>query len=387
LSQGALEIIPTKTAEEAFHTARTFPSGTTLLAGERGNRKIPGFDLGNSPKEYVSEKVKGKRLILTTTNGTKALHLVSSGKEVLVGSFLNIGALAKRCIELEKDLFVFPSGASGDFSLEDTICGGMLIESIIQKEKKSIFLTDASQCARVLCKRFESNLLDAFRLSHHGNELINHGFGDDLAFCGQIDITDTVPVFKDGVIRVALAPASRQADPPTPQGGERKAKSKRERDPLRHPERELKDQETITALLRQVPIGRIATVNQRGVPVIKPVTFLYLDGKIYIHSSMKGEKIEDIQRGSPICFEVDEPFAYVVSGELACKTNFYYRSIIVKGNATLLSQEDRKVKILEKLMEKYQPEGGIRKFEEGVLKKTAVIEISIEEITGKENLG
>jgi nitroimidazol reductase NimA-like FMN-containing flavoprotein (pyridoxamine 5'-phosphate oxidase superfamily) len=257
----------------------------------------------------------------------------------------------------------------------------MLIESIIQKEKKPIFLTDASQCARVLYKRFESSLVDAFHLSHHGKELINHGFGDDLTFCTQMDITDTVPEFKDGVIRVPLAPS---LPPRRERKGERK--SKRERTPLRLPERELKDQETIAAILRQVPIGRIATVNQRGVPVIKPVTFLYLDGKIYIHSSMKGEKIEDIQRGSPICFEVDEPIAYVTSGELACKANFYYRSIIVKGNATLLNQEDRKTKILEKLMEKYQPEGGYRKFEEKVLKKTAVIEISIEEMTSKKNL-
>jgi nitroimidazol reductase NimA-like FMN-containing flavoprotein (pyridoxamine 5'-phosphate oxidase superfamily) len=261
----------------------------------------------------------------------------------------------------------------------------MLIESIVQEEKRPMFLTDASQCARLLYKRFESSLLEAFHLSHHGKELVNHGFGDDLAFCSQIDITDAVPVFRDGVIRVARTPTHWQAGRPTLPGGE--WKSKREKNPLRHPERELKDQETITAILRQVPIGRIATVNQRGVPVIKPVTFLYLDGKIYIHSSVKGEKIEDIQRGSPICFEVDEPFAYVVSSELACKANFYYRSIVVKGNATLLNQEDKKAKILEKLMEKYQPEEGFSKFKEDVLRKTAVIEISIEEITGKENLG
>jgi hypothetical protein len=102
---------------------------------------------------------------------------------------------------------------------------------------------------------------------------------------------------------------------------------------------------------------------------------------------MKGEKIEDIQRGSPICFEVDDPIAYVAADELACKANFYYRSIIVKGKATLLSQEDRRVKILKKLMEKYQPEGGYQKFEGEALKKTAVIEILTQEITGKENLG
>ncbi|MGZ3513421.1 MAG: pyridoxamine 5'-phosphate oxidase family protein, partial [Thermodesulfobacteriota bacterium] len=72
---------------------------------------------------------------------------------------------------------------------------------------------------------------------------------------------------------------------------------------MRHPERELRDQHTIAAILRKAPIGRMATINQKGIPVIKPVNFLYLDEKIYIHSSKKGEKVEDIRRGSPVCFE------------------------------------------------------------------------------------
>jgi 2-phosphosulfolactate phosphatase len=207
MSKGALEIIPVAEVEEAFQIARTFPSGTTLLGGERRNQKIPGFDLGNSPEEYVSEKVEGKRLILTTTNGTKAFHLVSLGENILVGSFFNIEAIAKKCLKLERDLLIFPSGASGVFSLEDTICGGMLIERIIQREKKFISLTDASQCAWILYKRFENNLSEAFHLSHHGKELVSRGFGDDLTYCAQIDMTDTVPEFKDGVIRVPPTPS------------------------------------------------------------------------------------------------------------------------------------------------------------------------------------
>src|SRR3989304_1816465 len=100
---------------------------------------------------------------------------------------------------------------------------------------------------------------------------------------------------------------------------------------MRHPERELKDRETIIAMLEKGTIGRIATVNQEGFPVIKPVNFLYWDGKIYLHSSKKGEKIRDIRRGSPVCFEVDEPIAYVSASKGACQANYYYRSIIVKG--------------------------------------------------------
>jgi nitroimidazol reductase NimA-like FMN-containing flavoprotein (pyridoxamine 5'-phosphate oxidase superfamily) len=156
---------------------------------------------------------------------------------------------------------------------------------------------------------------------------------------------------------------------------------------MRHPERELKNQDTIGALLRQAPVGRIATVNLKGLPVIKPVNFLYWDGKIYIHSSMRGEKVEDIKRGSPICFEVDEPFAYVSASQVACKASYYYRSIVVKGKALLVKDVNKKLKVLKRMMEKYQPEDDFGKISEEILEKTAVIEIEIKEMTGKENLG
>jgi len=201
MSEGALEIIPVTTVEEALDMAKGFPRSSIVLGGERGSKKIPGFDLGNSPKEYVTETVSGKKLILTTTNGTKAFHLVSLGKEILVGSFFNIGAIAKRCLELDRNLLIFPSGDERNFSLEDTICGGMLIELITKKRRKPISLTDASQCAQILYKRFEEDLLEAFYLSHHGKELIHRGFRDDLVYCARVDTTNIVPVFRDGVIR------------------------------------------------------------------------------------------------------------------------------------------------------------------------------------------
>jgi 2-phosphosulfolactate phosphatase len=201
MCEGALEILPVATVEEAFQTAKAFPRGSVLLGGEKESEKIPGFDLGNSPREYAAEKVKEKKLILTTTNGTKAFHFVSSGKEILVGSFFNIGAVAQRCLELDGDLLIFPSGDEGNFSLEDTICGGMLIELIEQKARKSISLTDASYSAQILYQKFKDNLLEAFHLSRHGAELIDRGFEDDLAYCAQIDITNVVPIFRDGAIR------------------------------------------------------------------------------------------------------------------------------------------------------------------------------------------
>jgi len=156
---------------------------------------------------------------------------------------------------------------------------------------------------------------------------------------------------------------------------------------MRHPERELKDRETITALLGKSLVGRIATVNKKGIPVIKPVNFLYRSGKVYIHSSLKGEKVKDIRRGSPVCFEVDEPIAYVTAGKNACSSNYYFRSIIIKGKAALVREKTKRLKILERLMEKYQPERGYGKISEEILKRTAIIEIVVEEMTTKERLG
>ncbi len=141
------------------------------------------------------------------------------------------------------------------------------------------------------------------------------------------------------------------------------------------------------AMLERSPVGRIATVNQKGFPVIKPVNFLYLDGRIYLHSSAKGEKMEDIQRGSPVCFEVDEPVAYAVASASACQASYYYRSILIKGKAAFVEGRDKKVRVLDRMAEKYQPEGNLGEKSEEILEKTAVIEILVKEITGKENLG
>jgi 2-phosphosulfolactate phosphatase len=203
MSQGAREIIPVKTVEEAFQMAKSFPPDTTVLGGERESRKIEGFDLGNSPREYQGEKVRGKRLILTTTNGTKAFHAVSSGKKVLVGSFLNIAAVAGRCFELNRDVFIYLSGDEGNFSLEDTVCGGMLIDRIIKKGGRSLLLTDASRSGHILFQKFEANIAESFTLSQHGRNLVDRGFKEDLPYCAQVDMTNVVPVFKDGVIRIS----------------------------------------------------------------------------------------------------------------------------------------------------------------------------------------
>jgi 2-phosphosulfolactate phosphatase len=200
-AEGATEILPVIAVEEAFELAKTFPPGSTLLGGERGSRRIEGFDLGNSPREYVAPRVKGKRVILTTTNGTRAFHSVSYGKRVMVGSFFNMGALARECRRLEDDLLLYPSGDKGGFSLEDAVCAGMLIDRIKDNRERSVRLTDAARAAWILYRRFEANLEEALSLSNHGRELIELGLKEDLAYCARADRFDLVPFFRQGVIR------------------------------------------------------------------------------------------------------------------------------------------------------------------------------------------
>ncbi|OGP91522.1 MAG: hypothetical protein A2156_13310 [Deltaproteobacteria bacterium RBG_16_48_10] len=201
LSQGAKEFIPVLSVEEAFEKKKMFPPGTTFLGGEKDTQPIEGFDLGNSPREYVTEKIKDIRIIFRTTNGTRAFHLLSSAREVMVGSFFNLKATATRCVELGLDLLIFPSGNEGFFSLEDTVCGGMIIDQILKVKREGVSLTDASNAAHLLYKRFENHLMDVFHLSHHGNVLIRLGRGDDLPYCAQTNIISIVPIFRKGVIR------------------------------------------------------------------------------------------------------------------------------------------------------------------------------------------
>jgi 2-phosphosulfolactate phosphatase len=202
LAQGAKEFIPVRTVEEAFDVKRRFPPGTTFLGGEKDTRPIEGFDLGNSPREYVAEKIRDKRIILRTTNGSQAFHLVSSAREVMVGSFFNVEATARRCVEFGINLLIFPSGDEGTFSVEDTVCGGMIIDRMLKIKGKEVTLTDASNAALILFKRFENNLVEVFHLSHHGNKLISLGRDEDLPYCAQTDTISMVPIFKNGVIRL-----------------------------------------------------------------------------------------------------------------------------------------------------------------------------------------
>ncbi len=156
---------------------------------------------------------------------------------------------------------------------------------------------------------------------------------------------------------------------------------------MRVGKKEIKDQRVIAELLSTSLVGRLGTSGQDGYPRIKPLNFVYLEGRIYFHSAREGEKMEDIKRDSRICFEVDLPIIYVKSSGIPCKADYLYRSVMIKGRARIVNDREERLRALEGLMKKYQPQGGYGAFPEDKLALTAVVRIDIEEMTGKEDLG
>lgn len=200
LNNGAKEIIPVDSIEFATKkTANSF-GGYTLLGGERNTKIIEGFNLGNSPLDYTSEIVKGKSIILFTTNGSKAIVKTKFAENTFLGSFLNLEALAHHLVELHNDVVVLCSGSNGMFNLEDTVCAGKLIRKI-QKIHPDITLTDASNASIHLNVAFGKNVKKMLTESEHGTVLINNGFEDDIKFAAQLDKIDLIPRFQSGSIK------------------------------------------------------------------------------------------------------------------------------------------------------------------------------------------
>ncbi|HEY3346478.1 MAG TPA: pyridoxamine 5'-phosphate oxidase family protein [Nitrospirota bacterium] len=156
---------------------------------------------------------------------------------------------------------------------------------------------------------------------------------------------------------------------------------------MRQSKKEITDRSVVEGLLADCRVGRLATINGDGWPVIKPLNFAWEDGKVYFHSAREGEKIDDISRSPKVCFEVDLPVAYVRAKEQPCQAEYLYRSVIIKGRAHIVTDNKERRRGLELLMRKYQPETRSWDFPEEKLALTAIVRIDPEEVTGKEDLG
>ncbi|MEP7129270.1 MAG: 2-phosphosulfolactate phosphatase [Chitinophagales bacterium] len=192
LDQGADKVIPVETIEECLsYKGRE----GYILAGERNGRKVEGFHFGNSPFEFMNGVVKGKILVLTTTNGTRAIKMAENSHQVVIGGFLNFSALAKWLISEGKDTLLLCSGWRDKFNLEDTVFAGALIHHI-----KEFFLVDSDSAfaAEKLYLNSRRNMFHFMKQSSHYRRLAHLGVINDIKYCLRPDLTDVVPVLKNG---------------------------------------------------------------------------------------------------------------------------------------------------------------------------------------------
>jgi 2-phosphosulfolactate phosphatase len=146
LAAGAKTVIPCGEIDEALKVAAKFPADERILGGERGGLRIEGFDLGNSPEEYTPARVKGKTLIFTTTNGTRALLHAKMAKQILLGAFVNASAVAQQLIGQET-IHLLCAGTDGQPTDEDITLAGMLVEKTRQEGGAQCELNDQAIAA------------------------------------------------------------------------------------------------------------------------------------------------------------------------------------------------------------------------------------------------
>ena len=192
LANGAAEIFPVKTIEEAFALRKAMPDA--LLGGERHGERIEGFDLGNNPFEYAA--LAGKRIISTTTNGTIALRACERAGRVLVGALLNIAALRDDIARTRPaEVLLVCAGTFETFALEDAIAAGLLAAEFPDAE-----LTDAAVTVIATARQFPTPL-DGLLAARNGRALAARGWQDQIEWCAQVSRFGTIGAMNGGIIR------------------------------------------------------------------------------------------------------------------------------------------------------------------------------------------
>ena len=199
LANGAKTIIPLEGSEDVVTRSKQFERGSVLLAGERRMRKMEGFDLGNSPIEHTREAVEGKTVLLTTTNGTKALLAVQGARDVVVASYVNLTAVCamlRAALRGGADIAIVCAGQDRQFALEDAACAGRYVHQV-SKRLASIDVNDAGFAASLIDRKYGDNLMRLFNTAAHGRALAAAGFGEDLTACAAVDSYPVIPIYQD----------------------------------------------------------------------------------------------------------------------------------------------------------------------------------------------
>lgn len=199
LNNGCKKVIPVITVEEAREIAKSTKE-KCILGGERNAVKIEGFNFSNSPLEYKDGTAMDKVLIMTTSNGTKAINGCTGAKNILIGSLLNAKVVAERVVELGNDVVILNSGTAGEFSMDDFICSGYIIDCITKKEK--VELMDIATTAHYVYIN-NNDIVSFIKKAKHYKRLKELGLEEDLKYCCKKDIIDIVPEYKDGCIIIS----------------------------------------------------------------------------------------------------------------------------------------------------------------------------------------
>ena len=198
LGNGAKTVIPLEGPDEVISRSREFSRSQTLLAGEQKMLPISGFDLGNSPQAFTPEVVAGKTILITTTNGTRALLGVQGARDIVIASYVNFTAvlvMMKVAASSNTDIAIICAGEEGSFTLEDSACAGRYVRAI--PKRATVAINDAAAASVLIEKKYGDNIAKVFKESTHGQALESAGFGDDLAAAAEVDAYPVVPIWQD----------------------------------------------------------------------------------------------------------------------------------------------------------------------------------------------
>ncbi|MBI3585899.1 MAG: 2-phosphosulfolactate phosphatase [Ignavibacteriales bacterium] len=219
LKNGAREIIPVESIENAVKISGSLFGDVTLRGGERNGKTIQGFNLGNSPSEYSEATVKGKSIIFCTTNGSVAMYKSRFARNLAIGSFVNLTKIVEFIKEVNSDFLLICAGRANvfsSFSLEDAICAGMIVHQLTRNKSLNVELTDSSLAAQAMNKTFGNSLLKIMKNSDHGSYLVEIGFSEDIKLCAALDSVPVLPVLSGNVIKLRKEDARNEIEQSTP---------------------------------------------------------------------------------------------------------------------------------------------------------------------------
>lgn len=188
LANGAAAVQVYADLEALGAAAAGYPREDILRGGERGGKQVEGFDFGNSPLYCTSERVAGKRIFMSTTNGTRTLERIRHAPVVLTAALVNVGFVARYIrSQAFETVWVVGSGWQGNFSLEDTACAGALVDQL------GGAANDEAVAAAALFDTWQGDLTELLERASHGQRLLKLGLLDDIVYCAALDTVSALP--------------------------------------------------------------------------------------------------------------------------------------------------------------------------------------------------